>query len=45
MRMALAARGDRSFIPETKQIIVPTMVVNCNNVDGFTQGINTLRGR
>ena len=27
-RMAQAARGDRSFIPESKQIIVPTLVVN-----------------
>ena len=44
-RMAQAVRGDRSFIPETKQIIVPTMVVNRNNVDEFTQRINTLRGR
>jgi len=38
-------RGDRSFIPETKQIIVPTLVVNRANVDEFTQRINTLRGR
>ena len=44
-RMAQAVRGDRSFIPETKQIIVPTMVVNRSNVDEFTQRINTLRGR
>jgi ribose transport system substrate-binding protein len=44
-RMAQAVRGDRSFIPETKQIIVPTIVVNRANVDEFTQRINTLRGR
>ncbi len=44
-RMAQAVRGDRSFIPETKQIIVPTLVVNRANVDEFTQRINTLRGR
>lgn len=44
-RMAQAVRGDRSFIPSTKQIIVPTMVVNSANVDEFTQRINTLRGR
>ena len=44
-RMAQVVRGDRSFIPETKQIIVPTMVVNRSNVDEFMQRINTLRGR
>lgn len=44
-RMAQAVRGDRSFIPATKQIIVPTMVVNRDNVDEFTERINTLRGR
>jgi len=44
-RMAQAVRGDRSFIPDTKQIIVPTLIVNRANVDEFTQRINTLRGR
>ena len=44
-RMAQAVRGDRSFIPESKQIIVPTLIVNAANVDEFTQRINTLRGR
>ena len=44
-RMAQAVRGDRSFIPATKQIIVPTLIVNSANVDEFTQRINTLRGR
>ena len=44
-RMAQAVRGDRSFIPDTKQIIVPTLVVNRANVDEFTRRINTLRGR
>ena len=44
-RMAQAARGDRSFIPETKQIIVPTLNVNRANVEDFTDRINTLRGR
>jgi ribose transport system substrate-binding protein len=45
VRMAQAARGDRSFIPESKQIIVPTLVVNRSNVDEFTKRINELRGR
>jgi ribose transport system substrate-binding protein len=45
MRMAQAVRGDRSFIPESKQIIVPTLVVNRANVEDFTTRINELRGR
>jgi ribose transport system substrate-binding protein len=44
-RMAQAVRGDRSFIPESKQIIVPTLVVNRSNVEEFTRRINELRGR
>ena len=45
VRMAQAVRGDRSFIPASKQIIVPTLVVNRSNVDEFTKRINELRGR
>jgi ribose transport system substrate-binding protein len=45
VRMAQAVRGDRSFIPETKQIIVPTLVVSRANVEEFTTKINELRGR
>jgi ribose transport system substrate-binding protein len=45
VRMAQALRGDRSFIPESKQIIVPTLVVNRSNVEEFTRRINELRGR
>ncbi len=45
LRMAQAARGDKSFIPESKQIIVPTLVVNRANVEDFTKRINELRGR
>ena len=44
-RMAQAARGDRSFIPATKQIIVPTLIVNRANAEEFIARINTLRGR
>ena len=44
-RMAQAVRGDRSFIPASKQIIVPTLVVNRSNVEEFTDRINELRGR
>jgi ribose transport system substrate-binding protein len=45
VRMAQAVRGDLSFIPETKQIIVPTLVVKRSNVEEFTRQINELRGR
>jgi ribose transport system substrate-binding protein len=44
-RMAQAVKGDKSFIPESKQIIVPTLVVNKDNVAEFTKKINELRGR
>ena len=43
--MEKVLNGDKSAIPATKQIIVPTLVVNSANVDEFTQRINTLRGR
>jgi ribose transport system substrate-binding protein len=43
--MARALRGDRSFIPESGQIIVPTLVVDRSNVEAFTQQIDELRGR
>jgi len=44
-RMAQAVRGDTSFIPPTKQIIVPTLIVNRANVEEFTKRVNELRGR
>jgi ribose transport system substrate-binding protein len=44
-KLAQATRGDRSFIPASKQIIVPTLVVNRGNVEAFTRQINELRGR
>ena len=43
--MAKALKGDRSFIPANKQIIIPTLVVNQANVADFTKKINELRGR
>ena len=45
VRMAQAVRGDRSFIPPSKQIIVPAQVVKRANVEEFTRRINELRGR
>jgi ribose transport system substrate-binding protein len=43
--MAKALNGDRSFIPANKQIVIPTMVVDRNNVDDFSKRISELRGR
>ncbi len=43
--MAQALKGDRSFIPANKQIIIPTLIVNKTNVEEFTKRINELRGR
>ena len=44
-KMAKVVRGDRSIIPASKQIIVPTVVVNRVNVEAFTKQIDELRGR
>ena len=43
--MAQALKGDKSFIPPNKQIIIPTLIVNKDNVADFTKRINELRGR
>jgi len=43
--MAKALKGDKSFIPANRQIIIPTLVVNKDNVADFTKKINELRGR
>ena len=43
--MHQALRGDRSAIPASKQVFVPTLVIKQDNVDDFTQKINQLRGR
>ena len=37
--------GDKSQIPATKQIFVPTKAIKKDNVEAFTREINTLRGR
>ena len=42
--MTQALKGDRSVIPENKQIIVPTLVVNKGNVADFTAKLRELRG-
>ena len=43
--MAQTLKGDKSLIPGNKQIVIPTLVVNKDNVDDFTKRINELRGR
>jgi len=43
--MARALGGDTSFIPPDKRIIIPTLVVNADNVGDFSQRIAELRGR
>lgn len=37
--------GDKSVIPASKQIFVPTKAIKKDNVDAFQKEINTLRGR
>ena len=43
--MTQVLKGDKSVIPENKQVIIPTLVVNKANVEEFTKKINELRGR
>ncbi len=38
-------KGDKSSVPASKQVFVPTLVIKQDNVDDFTQKINQLRGR
>ena len=38
-------KGDKSVIPASRQIIIPTLVVNKANVEEFTRKINELRGK
>lgn len=43
--MAKVLAGDRSAIPADKLKIIPTLIINRDNVDEFTTKINQLRGR
>jgi ribose transport system substrate-binding protein len=43
--MAQAAKGDRSGIPASKQVIVPTLVIKRDGIEEFQRKINGLRGR
>lgn len=38
-------RGDKSAVPEGKQLFVPTLVLKKDNVEEFTTKLNRLRGR
>jgi ribose transport system substrate-binding protein len=37
-------RGDRSVIPPSKMILIPTVVIQKNNVDDYTRKLNQLLG-
>jgi ribose transport system substrate-binding protein len=43
--MAKILAGDRSVIPASKQIFVPTLVIKRDNVDEFKSRLDQLRGR
>ena len=43
--MAKILDGDRSGIPASKQIFVPTLAIKKTEVEEFTKKIQTLRGR
>jgi ribose transport system substrate-binding protein len=43
--MAKVLRGDKSAIPASKQVFIPTVVIKKDNVADFTTKINQLRGR
>jgi ribose transport system substrate-binding protein len=43
--MAKILGGDRSMIPEGKQIFVPTKQIKRDNVEAFITDLNKLRGR
>jgi ribose transport system substrate-binding protein len=43
--MAKYLNGDKSVVPATRQIFVPTIAVKRADVDAFQQKINQLRGR
>jgi ribose transport system substrate-binding protein len=43
--MSQILKGDRSAIPASKQINVPTLIIKQDGVEEFIKKINTLRGR
>jgi ribose transport system substrate-binding protein len=45
LNMAKYLDGDKSFIPDSKQIFIPTLAIKQANVDEFQTKLNKLRGR
>jgi ribose transport system substrate-binding protein len=45
MLLERTLKGDRSGIPASKQLFIPTMVIRQNNVDEFRTKLTQLRGR
>src|SRR5690349_19255067 len=43
--MSKILNGDKSQVPASKQIFVPTKAIKKDNVDQFTKDLNVLRGR
>lgn len=43
--MAKVLRGDKSAIPSSKQIFIPTLVIKKEGVDAFIEKVSQLRGR
>ena len=43
--MARILGGDKSVIPDSKKIIVPTLAIDASSVDAFAARLKTLRGR
>lgn len=43
--MAKILGGDKSSIPASKQIFIPTLVISKEKVEDFTNKVNSLRGR
>jgi ribose transport system substrate-binding protein len=43
--MAQVLGGDKSAIPASKQVFIPTKAIKKDNVDAFIEQINKLRGR
>jgi ribose transport system substrate-binding protein len=43
--MARVLGGDKTAIPDSKKIIVPTLAIDASNVDAFAARLKTLRGR
>lgn len=43
--MAKVLSGDRSVIPASKQLFIPTLIIRRDNADPFIAKINKLRGR